>query len=599
MSHETHTVGAGRLGFTLAALGLGILALAWRALDLQVLDRQFLQDQGEARHLRTQPITAHRGMILDRNGEPLAISVPVDSVWGNPQELMGAREHWRRLASALDIDYADMQSRIRRRADREFLYLRRHVDPDMARRVMALGIPGVSLQREYRRYYPEGEVAAHIVGFTDVDDVGQEGAELAYDDSLRGSSGAKWVIKDRFGRVVEDVAAIKDPAPGHDLTLSIDRRIQYLAYRELKAAVQAHHADAGSLVMLDVRTGEVLAMANQPSYNPNNRDSMRADVFRNRAVTDLVEPGSTVKPFTIAAALDAGLYRPDSRIETAPGYFRVGHSLVRDASNYGLIDVTTVLEKSSNVGASKIALSIPPQKMWQTFSGVGFGSLTGAGFPGEVSGSLPYYSRWREVERATLSFGYGLAVTPLQLTLAYSVLGDGGRLKPPSFLPVTGPVETRQVIGPRTAAAVVHMMESVVSEHGTGMQASVDGYRVAGKTGTVQMLDEGGYSNERYVALFAGLAPANEPRLAMAVIVKRPRGKQYYGGQVAAPVFSRVMAGALRILGVAPDAGPARQWYARDAGEDADGLAPAPVDGLAEAAELRRRLLPNGSKEVM
>lgn len=597
MSREVHIVASGRLISVLALLGVGMVALGWRALDLQVLDRQFLQDQGEARHLRAQPMPAHRGMILDRNGEPLAISTPVDSVWVNPKELLGARERWRQLASALGLDYAELKSKILQRADREFLYLRRHVDPDMAKAVMDLGIPGVSLQREYRRYYPEGEVAAHIVGFTDIDESGQEGAELAQDRWLRGTSGAKWVLKDRFGRVVEDVAAIKDPAPGHDLTLSIDRRIQYLAYRELKAAVQAHHADSGSAVVMDVRTGEVLAMVNQPSYNPNNRESMRANAFRNRAVTDLFEPGSTIKPFTIAGALDEGLYRPETRIDTAPGFFHVGHSLIRDIHNYGSIDVTTVIQKSSNVGASKIAMVMPPQKMWEVFSGVGFGSMTGGRFPGEVSGNLPHYRHWREIERATMSFGYGLSVTPLQLTLAYGVLADRGRMKPASFVPVTSPVETRQIIKPKTAEQVVGMMETVVSEHGTGLLASVNGYRVAGKTGTVQMLGEDGYSSERYVSLFAGIAPAGEPRLAMVVVINRPRGEEYYGGRVAAPVFSKVMTGALRVLGIPPDAGPARQWYASGSGyTGGDGLAPA--GDLAETTDAHNPLSAN-AKEVM
>jgi cell division protein FtsI (penicillin-binding protein 3) len=583
-----------RLGVMLGGVCLAVLVLIWRALDLQVLDRKFLQDQGEARHLRVQTLTAHRGMIFDRNGEPLAVSTPVDSIWVNPKEVMEARDRWRQLANALGLDYREVAAKIAQRADREFLYLKRQVDPELATRVMDLGIPGVSLQREYRRYYPEGEVAAHVIGFTDVDGVGQEGAELAYERTLRGESGSKWVLKDRFGRVVEDVAAIKDPAPGHDLTLSIDRRIQYLAYRELKAAVQLHHADSGSAVVMDVRTGEVLAMVNQPSYNPNNRDSMRADAFRNRAVTDLFEPGSTVKPFTIASAFEAGLYNPDSRIDTTPGFFHVGHSLVRDISNYGLIDVTTVIQKSSNVGAAKIALSTPPERMWATLSGVGFGSLSGGGFPGEVSGNLPYYDRWHEVDRAIMAFGYGLSVTPLQLTLAYTVLGDHGRIKPASLVRVDDPVAGTQVIRPRTAAEIIHMMESVVTEQGTGMLANVEGYRVAGKTGTVQMLGADGYSSERYVSLFAGLVPASEPRLAMVVVINRPRGKEYYGGRVAAPVFAGVMRGALRLLGIPADAEPARTWQASGSpSTGGDGLPPVP-DGLAEAVDVHKT-----RKEVM
>lgn len=555
-----------RLGFLLALLGLIVVALIWRVIDLQVMDRDFLQDQGDARHLRELTMPAHRGMIMDRNGEPLAVSTPVDSVWANPKELALERERWRPLARLLDMDVAELRDRVMQRADREFVYLKRHIDPALAQRVMALEIPGVSLQREYRRYYPLGEVTAHLVGFTNIDDTGQEGIELVYDGWLRGASGSKWVLKDRLGHVVENVAGIKEPDPGKDLALSIDSRIQYLAYRELKAAIQQHRAHSGSAVVLDVATGEVLAMVNQPSYNPNSRDGKRGELMRNRAVTDLLEPGSTVKPFTVAAALETGRYRPNTYIDTAPGFFKIGRHLVRDKHNYGYIDVTTVIEKSSNVGSSKIALSLDPAQMWKMFSGVGFGQLTGGDFPGEVTGLLPDYRGWKEIERATLSFGYGLSVTPLQLTLAYSVLGDKGRLKPVSFVPVSGTVETRQVMSEKTAAEVVRMMESVVSEEGTANLAKVAGYRVAGKTGTVQKLGAEGYSNQHYVGLFAGLAPASNPRLAMVVVINEPQGDEYYGGLVAAPVFSGVMTGALRMLGLLPDELP-RQWQARAAPE--------------------------------
>lgn len=569
-----------RLILLLAALSVFVLALVWRAVDLQVMNRDFLQDQGDARHLRALALSAHRGMITDRSGEPLAISTPVDSVWVNPKELVLEREGWRPLARLLGMDASELRDRILQRADREFVYLRRRVDPELAQRVMALEIPGVSLQREYRRYYPLGEVAAHLVGVTNIDDAGQEGMELAYDNWLRGTSGSKWVLKDRLGHVVENVAGIKEPDPGKDLTLSIDNRIQYLAYRELKAAVQLHHAHSGSAVVLDVATGEVLAMVNQPSYNPNNREGMRGELLRNRAITDLFEPGSTVKPFTVAAALETGRYRPGTYIDTAPGYYRIGRHLVRDASNYGYIDLTTVIEKSSNVGVSKIALAIDPAQMWKIFSGVGFGQPTGGNFPGEVTGLLADYRGWKEIERATLSFGYGLSVTPLQLCLAYTVLGDEGRLKPVSFIPVEGSVATREIMSGRTAAEIVRMMETVVSEQGTARLAKVAGYRVAGKTGTVQKLGAEGYSDQHYVSVFAGLAPASNPRLAMVVMVNDPRGDEYYGGLVAAPVFSRVMTGALRMLGILPDELP-RQWRA-DAGAVPRGK-DAPASTVAES----------------
>lgn len=562
MSRSAPPTYSARLGLLLALLGLIVFALVWRAVDLQVMNRDFLQGQGDARHLRVLTMPAHRGMITDRNGEPLAISTPVDSVWANPKELALERERWQPLARLLGMDVAELRDRVMQRADREFVYLKRHVDPALAQRVVALEIPGVSLQREYRRYYPLGEVAAHLVGFTNIDDAGQEGIELAYESWLRGTSGAKWVLKDRLGHVVENVAGIKEPDPGKDLALSIDNRIQYLTYRELKAAVQQHRAHSASAVVLDVATGEVIAMVNQPSYNPNNREGKRGELLRNRAVTDLFEPGSTVKPFTVAAALETGRYRPGTYIDTAPGFFKIGRHLVRDKHNYGQIDITTVIEKSSNVGSSKIALALEPAQMWKMFSGVGFGQPTGANFPGEVAGLLPNYRGWKEIERATLSFGYGLSVTPLQLTLAYAVLGDRGRLKPVSFVPVAGTVDGRPVMSERTAAEVVRMMESVVSEQGTANLAKVAGYRVAGKTGTVQKLGAEGYSDQHYVSVFAGLAPASRPRLAMVVVINEPQGEEYYGGLVAAPVFSRVMTGALRVLGTLPDELP-RQWQAR------------------------------------
>lgn len=589
---KTGTIHAVRLTAVLGVLAGAVAVLIWRVVDLQVVDRSFLQDQGDARHLRAIKMPAHRGMITDRNGEALAMSTPVDSVWVNPQKLVHERDRWGELAAALDMDRSYLAERVMRRADREFVYLRRHINPALGERVRALGIPGVALQREYRRYYPVGEVAAHVVGFTNIDDVGQEGMELAYEDWLSGESGRKWVLKDRLGHVVEDVAGIREPAPGKDLALSIDRRVQYLAYRELKTAVQLHRARSGSAVVLDVLTGEVLAMVNQPSHNPNDRGSMRSRSLRNRAVTDVFEPGSTVKPFTVAAALEADAYRPDSRIDTSPGYFRVGGGTIRDMFNYGAIDVTTVVQKSSNVGASKIALALSAEQMWRMFSGVGFGSLTGSGFPGEASGLLTDYWRWSEFERATLSFGYGVSATPLQLALAYTVLGDQGRLKPVSFVPVDEPPEGQRVMSARTADEVRSIMETVIAEQGTGTLAGVSGYRVAGKTGTVQKVGHQGYSEDKYMSLFAGLAPAGRPRLAMVVVINEPRGEEYYGGRVAAPVFSKVMTGALRILGIMPDSVPADRRHVK-AGEDRGGVRLSATAGHGPERESGR------GKEVM
>jgi cell division protein FtsI (penicillin-binding protein 3) len=537
----------------LCILAAGAGLLVWRAMELTLTDKAFLQEQGDARYLRVVTVPAHRGMILDRNGEPLAVSTPVDSVWADPSELAAQRERWPALAKLLGMKMEQVHRLLAGRMDREFVYIKRHVHPELASRVKALGITGLGLRREYRRYYPTGEVSAHIVGFTNVDDVGQEGIELAYEDWLRGRPGSKRVVRDRLGQIVEDVESIRAPQAGRDLDLSLDRRIQYLAYRELKAAVKRHRARAGSLVVLDVATGEVLAMVNQPSYNPNSRSGPVTARFRNRAVTDVFEPGSTVKPFTVAAALERGTYSPDSVIDTSPGFFKVGRYTVRDFRNYGAIDVRTVIKKSSNVGASKIALSLPPERLWRTFSDVGFGTETGIRFPGEATGVLTDYRHWGEVRQVTLSYGYGLSVTALQLARAYGVLGADGELRPVSLLRVAEAPPGRRVLSRKIARQVRRMLEGVVAEGGTGVRARVPGYRVAGKTGTVKKIAEGGYAEDRYVAIFAGMAPASRPRLVVVAVVDEPGSEQYYGGQVAAPLFARVMAEALRLLAIPPD----------------------------------------------
>ena len=543
----------GRRILLLSVMMVAVCLLVWRAMDLQLLHQAFLQEQGDARALRVVSIPAHRGMITDRNNEPLAISTPVDSIWADPQELSAASSQWPHLAKLLDLNVRWIKERLRDNADREFVYIKRHVPPAVADQVMALDIPGVSTQREYRRYYPAGEVAGHVLGFTNVDDVGQEGVELTYEQWLRGTPGSMRVIKDRLGRIVETVERINEPVPGRDLRLSIDRRIQYLAYRELKTAVQENRASSGSAVVLDVKTGEVLAMVNQPTYNPNNRDSLRSSHYRNRAVTDVFEPGSTVKPFTVAMALESGKYRPDTLIDTEPGTLRVGPNTIHDTHDYGLINVSTLIAKSSNVGASKIALSLPAQGLWSLFHKVGFGSLSGADFPGEAVGSLPDYHRWYPIDHATFSFGYGLSVTTLQLARAYAALAAGGVIKPVSFVPVESEPEGERVMSVKTARQVIAMMEGVVSDEGTGALANVPGYHVAGKTGTVRKSISGGYSEDSYISLFAGMIPATHPRLVMAVVINDPRSNQYYGGTVSAPVFSRVMSGAVRLLDIAPD----------------------------------------------
>ncbi len=556
---STQFIYRGRRNLVLIAVVSASLLLVWRAVDLQVVNKGFLQGQGDARYLREVADPAHRGMITDRYGEPLAISTPVDSVWAVPKVLAQARESWPRLAKVLGVKKDVLVRLLAAKGNKEFVYLKRRVSPDVANKVMALKIPGVALAPEYKRFYPAGEVAAHVVGFANVDDVGQEGMELVYNNHLKGVPGAKRVIKDRYGRIVENVERVSEPEPGKNLTLSIDRRLQYLAYRELKKAVKGNRADAGSAVILDVHTGEVLAMVNQPAYNPNNRGKLQSDHLRNRAVTDVFEPGSTVKPFTVAAALESGKFKPHSNIDTRPGRFRVGRKTIRDFRDYGVIDVSTVIQKSSNIGASKMALAISPEHLWNSFVSVGLGEVTGSGFPGESAGLLTDYGSWHEIERATVSYGYGLSVTTLQLARAYAALATDGRSMPVSFLRRSraGAEEMASVYTPvfssKSLSAVRGMLESVVVKGGTGTKAAVPGYRIAGKTGTVKKSKSGGYTEDSYLSLFAGMAPVSDPRLVMVVVINEPRGEEYGGGAVAAPVFSRVMAGALRMLDVPPD----------------------------------------------
>lgn len=539
-----------------AFAGAAVLLLV-RAVDLQVLNTGFLQEHGDARALRVVAVPAHRGMITDRNGEPLAISTPVDSVWVNPRESGSGDLDVSRLAHALDLDVAELRALLRERAGREFVYLRRQIAPERAARVAALKLPGIYLQREYRRYYPSGEIAGHLLGFTNIDDTGQEGAELAFDQWLRGVPGSKRVLRDSLGRIVQDIESITPANPGRQLVLSIDRRVQYLAHRELKRAVMEHGARGGSLVVLDIRTGEVMAMASQPAFNPNNRDQLRSNLYRNRAATDLFEPGSTMKPFTIAAALATGQFKPDTPVDARTGMLRISNHTIRDIHDYGLLDVTGVIRKSSNVGAGKIALAIGPQPVFELFRALGFGQATGSGFPGEGTGLLPNYQNWSELELATIAFGYGLSSTTLQLAHAYSVFGSGGVLKPVSLIRVDTDVPGTQVMDPAIADTVLGMLETVVTAQGTALRAAVRGYRVAGKTGTVHKSEAGGYAERRYLSLFAGIVPVGNPRLVAVVVIDEPNEGVHYGGLVAAPVFAEVMRGAVRILDIPPDDMPA------------------------------------------
>lgn len=545
-----------RLIIVAALFGLVGVVIVARAVQLQMLDHEFLSKQGDSRHIRVEALTAHRGMITDRNGEPLAVSTPVDSIWANPSELLKATDRLPELAVALNRSEDWLVRRVTGNSSRQFLWLQRHMPPDRALAVMALKLPGVASRREYRRYYPAGEVTGHVIGFTNVDDSGQEGLELAYNPWLTGTSGAKRVLRDRLGRTIEDVEGIDPPNPGRDLKSSIDLRIQYLAYRSLKNAVSEHGASSGSVVVLDVESGEVLAIVNQPGYNPNDRSQYSVGRYINRAATDIFEPGSSFKPFIVAAALESGRYHSESILDTSPGHFNVGSKTIKDKHNLGRISITTVLTKSSNVGASRISLSLEREQLWSVLDSFGIGHLTSSGFPGESAGLMTHYDQWREIRQAVMAYGYGLSVTPLQLAHAYSILGTGGLSRPVSLLAVdTRPVEER-VISRETAETVVQMMETVVGPEGTAKKAKVRGFSVAGKTGTAHKAVAGGYDTRLYTAVFAGLAPATRPRLAIVVVVDEPSNGQFYGGAVAAPVFSEVAAGALRVLGVPPDAAP-------------------------------------------
>jgi len=534
-----------------------VVLMMVRVVELNIVEKDFLQKQGNARHLRVVTEPAHRGMITDRNGEPLAISTPVDTVWANPSVVVKGGASLVSLAALLELDSKTLRQLLLSRQHKEFVYLKRHITPKLVGDISALGIEGIGFLREYRRYYPAGEVTAQVIGFTNIDDVGQEGIEFALNKKLSGQSGSKRVIKDRLGRIVENVERVRTPQAGEDIVLSLDRRIQYLAYKEIKSAVIKHQAASGSVVLLDATTGEILAMTNYPSFNPNNRDKLDRSHLRNRAITDLFEPGSTVKPFTVLAGLQSGKYAVDTLVDTNPGRISVSGKFIRDHENYGEISLQKLLQKSSNVGASKIALNIEPQWMWDTLNAVGFGSLSGSQFPGEAIGNLSNYSTWNKIERTSLSYGYGVSISALQLARAYTVFGKGTTLKTVTLIRKNYVPETRSHNGLKQhyLVQVRRMMESVVSPEGTAKRAAIKGYRVAGKTGTIKKIGSNGkYLDNSYVTLFAGLAPASDPRLVMVVVVDDPKGKNLYGGTVAAPVFSKVMGGALRLMDIQPDA---------------------------------------------
>lgn len=564
------------------AMWLIALGVASRSVYLHVFEGEFLRKEGSERFIRYKPIMANRGMISDRNGVPLAVSSPIIHLNTNPMQVMKAFqkahdadeklilrgkpdlaikeqtlvEKWRYVAKVIGERYEPMMAELKRRADLGdgHHFLAKDLQPDVARKIFTLNLEGVFKNSQYKRFYPAGEVAAQIVGLTNHENHGQEGIELSYDDILQGTEGLREVVIDRKGSIVELLGIHENAKPGKDIQLSIDLRAQYLAYKELAAAVKYHRAESGTAVALDVKTGEILAMVNNPSYNPNDRSKIDFKSTRNRAMIDLFEPGSTVKPFTIATALASGHYTPHSKIDVSPGYMRVGRKLIRDLGNYGVIDITTILTKSSNVGASKLALSMQPEVLVDTFRKVGLGEPSSLGFPGEQTGHLPFHSTWRPIELATLSYGYGVSVTALQLAQAYAVLANDGVKLPLSLIKVDEVPEGEQVIDPKISREVVSMLETVLGDKGTAKKARVPGYRVAGKTGTVHKTSKaGGYLDDRYLALFAGIAPASDPQIVLVVVLDDPKGESYYGGAVAGPVFSSVMAGLLRIKNIVPD----------------------------------------------
>ena len=540
-----------RSRFVLFVLFAAFAALAGRALWLQGLSTEFLQKQGASRYARTLELPATRGKITDRNGQVLASSMPVKAVWAIPEDVLEApADKIRDLARLLDTNERELRKKLD--SDRTFVYLKRQVEQDTVDRITALNVPGIGTRREYKRYYPDGDVMAHVVGFTNVEDIGQEGMELAFQKNLAGVNGSRRVIKDRLGRVVEDIESVRLPHDGKDLALSIDRKIQYIAYSHLKEAVDKHKAKAAAIVVLDVKTGEVLALVNLPTYNPNDRARLTGAQLRNRVMTDTFEPGSTMKPFTIALALENKLVTPNTPIQTAPGRITIGKATIGDAHAHGVLTVAQVIEKSSNVGTAKLALQLQPQQMWEMFTTAGFGQQPKLGFPGAVAGRVRPYKSWRPIEQATMSYGHGISTSLIQIAQSYLVFARDGDMIPVSLQKAGDQPIGRRVLSEKTARDVRAMLEMAAGPEGTAPKAQVPGYRVAGKTGTAHKLVNGQYAN-KYVSSFVGFAPVSDPRIIVAVMVDEPSNGFHYGGQVAAPVFSAVTASALRALNVAPD----------------------------------------------
>ena len=552
-----------RFRLVLGLLGVMVAAICWRIIDLQVVDRDFLKGQGDARSVRHIPIPAHRGLITDRNGEPLAVSTPVTTLWANAKEMQLAKEKWPALAAALGQDPKALAERLEAQANKEFIYLVRGLTPEQGQAVLDLKVPGVYGIEEFRRFYPAGEVTAHMVGFTDIDDHGREGVELAYDEWLAGVPGKRQVIKDRRGRLIKDVQVTKNAKAGKPLALSIDLRLQYLANRELRNAIIENGAKAGSLVIMDVKTGEILAMVNQPTYNPNNRRNLQPAMMRNRAMIDVFEPGSTMKAISMSAAIETGRWKPSDTVEVYPGSLQIGKYTIKDVSKTEgpVLDLTGILINSSNVGMSKIAFDIGGETIFRLAQKVGLGQDTGLGFPGERVGNLPNYREWRKAETATLSYGYGVSVTAIQLVHAFSALANNGRLAPLTLIKTDKAPQTTQVLPEAVAKTMQTMLQQVIEAPRGVFRAQVPAYHVGGKSGTARKTSVGakGYAENSYRSLFAGFGPMSDPRYAIVVVIDEPTKAGYFGGLVSAPVFSRVMSGTLRLMNITPDNLPPTQ----------------------------------------
>jgi cell division protein FtsI (penicillin-binding protein 3) len=548
----TTKLSAWRSRFVLGMLALAFVALGLRAFWLQAWSTEFLQKQGASRYERALEIPANRGKIVDRSGAMLASSLPAKAIWADPEDVDAPREKLNELAKLLSMDRRELDRKLAE--DKNYVYLKRQVDADVAARVAALNIRGINQRNEFKRHYPEGETVAHIVGFTNVEDVGQEGFELAQQQRLAGKPGARRVIKDNLGRFIEQIGSGREPQDGADLTLSIDTRIQFLAFNALRDAVREHRAKAGAVVVVDVQTGEVLALSNWPTYDPNNRGQLTGAQLRNRVITDTFEPGSTMKPFAIAMGLDAGKIRPSTVIETAPGKLTIGTATIGDAHPHGALTVEQVLQKSSNVGTVKIALQLPPQKMWEGFTSVGFGQAPQIGFPGTVSGRVRPYKNWKPIEQATMSYGHGVSVSLIQMARAYTVFARDGDVIPLTMTRTDVEATGVPVFKPETAQAVRKMLEMAAGPQGTAPLAQISGYRVGGKTGTAYKQENGAYQTNKYISSFVGFAPVSKPRIVVAVMIDEPSAGKHYGGEVAAPIFARITGEALRAMRVAPDA---------------------------------------------